>query len=227
MLNCSSTLSADSRKNSIQHGTDLLREIDSLKIIVNKLSQDRSQPYQEILEKTNQQLSLWSNPYALMIASLAILFTLLTIIAAVIIYSQGKEFKAKIDSFLQGYKELLETLVKDWETRLSQIDKKSVDYQKQLETATGEQKKLIETELNKLKNERDSVSSRIATTVVPMPSSGSMFSFGTNRFHKCSQCGRGFYVDNSNSVFAFGGGSKTVTCPNPKCGNVDELPFGY
>ena len=41
--------------------------------------------YQTILEKTNAQLSLWGNPYGLMIGALGVLFTCLTILCIHII----------------------------------------------------------------------------------------------------------------------------------------------
>ncbi len=52
--------------------------------------------YIQILEKTNQQLGLWTNPYGIMIGVLAILFTILTIVAAVIIYRQSKDYQERI-----------------------------------------------------------------------------------------------------------------------------------
>lgn len=60
------------------------------------------QNYINILEKTNQQLSLWFNPYAIMVGVLAILFTILTIVAVVIIYRQSREYKDKIEAEKMG-----------------------------------------------------------------------------------------------------------------------------
>src|SRR3989344_2437809 len=87
------------------------------------------QQYIQILEKTNQQLGLWTNPYGIMIGVLAILFTILTIIAAVVIYQQSKDYKEKIDKLLG-------------------------EYEKQLKASSKSQKAEIEKAIENLKGEK-------------------------------------------------------------------------
>ena len=53
------------------------------------------QNYINILEKTNQQLNLWYNPYGIAIAILAIFFAILALAAAFIIYRQGRSSDIK------------------------------------------------------------------------------------------------------------------------------------
>src|SRR5216683_5279708 len=46
--------------------------------------------YVRLLERTNQQLSLWWNPYGIMVAALGALFAVLAIVAAFIIFRQSR-----------------------------------------------------------------------------------------------------------------------------------------
>ena len=52
-------------------------ELDSLRAQVHLLHDRQMDEYVSILEKTNQQLNLWYNPYGIIVASLAVLFALL------------------------------------------------------------------------------------------------------------------------------------------------------
>jgi hypothetical protein len=54
-------------------------------------------PYIEILEKTNQQLGLWTNPYGVMVGVLSFLVGLLAIGVAWMIWRQGKEFREQFE----------------------------------------------------------------------------------------------------------------------------------
>ena len=208
-------------------------EIDSLRAQIAMLQRGQTQEYISTLENTNQQLSLWFNPYGILIGSLAVLFALLAIVATVLIYRQSKDYKEKLDTFVKGYQDIFDKLIKEWQARRDGIDKQIQDYQTQLAKTTGQQKKTIEDAIEKLKAQKDSVSSQIATTVAAMPSSGaiaSLLGYPTKQHHKCSQCGWGFMVDppyQSSYGTSYQGltgltmTSATVTCP--KCGNVDQL----
>ncbi len=57
------------------------------------VSQSDMYNYLEIVEKTNQQLSLWFNPYAIMVTALAVIVGILTIAAAIIVYRMSKDYK--------------------------------------------------------------------------------------------------------------------------------------
>jgi hypothetical protein len=120
------------------------------------------QQYILLLEKTNQQLSLWTNPYALMVATLSILFTLLTVIAAIIIWRQSNEQKLAFKAALQNYEENLHDNLKkiggDAEQKIQLfIDQKTKD----METLSGDAKKQTKKLIDDLKKEKDSIGSRI------------------------------------------------------------------
>lgn len=202
-------------------------EVDSLRAQVHLLQDKQMQQYLSVLEKTNQQLSLWFNPYAIVIASLAVMFALLTIFASVIIYRQSKDYKERLDALVASYKAVLDKFVKEWQAKLSEIDKEIEGRQAQLSSAGEAQKKSIEEEIAKLKAEKDSVNSEITSVVASTPSStvlGGILGLQTNKYHKCSQCGWGFMTTVPRSrikgiTFNIG----TVECP--KCHNIDQINY--
>lgn len=69
------------------------------------------QQYLDILEKTNQQLSLWWNPYGLMIGALGVLFAVLAIFAAILIFLQGREFRSLLNRTVGEYRQILDAFI--------------------------------------------------------------------------------------------------------------------
>ena len=69
--------------------------------------------YIEILEKTNSQLSLWLNPYGVMIGALGTLFAVAAIVAGVLLFRQGKEYRDLIETSIRKYEGVLGALVKE------------------------------------------------------------------------------------------------------------------
>ncbi len=223
-----SVSAANARSMSVQFSDSVLAiqqtELDSLRARVRFLENRETQEYVSTLEKTNQQLSLWFNPYGILVGSLAVLFALLAIVATVVIYRQTRDYKEKLDTFVKSYQDVFEKLIKEWKSKRDDLDKQIQDYQTQLETTKGAQKKTVEDAIEKLKAQKDSVSSQIASTVAAMPSSGGLASVlgMADKYHKCSQCGFGFMVTTPNSpLHGVYFGTSRVACP--KCGNIDEL----
>lgn len=118
-----------------------------------------TQNYIEILEKTNQQLSLWYNPYGILIGVLTLLLAFLAILFTYILWRQGADYKKTFESFLDERRKFI-----DGETQRTirhlQITINSVieDWQKKLETTSGETKMRAEAELEKLRKVRESFS---------------------------------------------------------------------
>lgn len=120
------------------------------------------QHYVDLLEKTNQQLNLWSNPYGVLVAILSTLFTVLTVVAAFIIWKQSKEQKEAFKEALKNYETGLEESLKKigidaGEKIQSFIEIKTTE----INTLSGDTKKKAEKILNDLKNEKESIGSRI------------------------------------------------------------------
>ena len=197
---------------------NLAKSLDSLRV---------ESRYGLVLEKTNQQLSLWYNPYALIISSLAVLFTVLAIVATVIVFRQSAEYRRILDAAIAQYTQVLNKFIEDKKVQLDNIEqyfnRKIKEAEENLTTATGAQKKLIEDTIDKLKVERESVKSQIPSTTTAIPLSGSVFAFSQDRFHRCTKCGFGYIVKNPLGGLlgaAIYGGKTAAKCPN--CGNVDE-----
>jgi len=199
----------------------LARTLDSLRV---------QSAYSALLEKTNQQLSLWYNPFAVIISSLALLFTVLAIVATFIIFRQGAEYRKILDAAIADYRDVLNDFIADKKTQLDNIEqyfnKKIRESEEKLAGATGAQKELIEDTIEKLRVERDSVKSTVTSTTTAIPLSASIFGLPADRFHRCSKCGFGYIVkDPFGGVLAAAigraGGKSAAKCPS--CGNVDEI----
>lgn len=192
------------------------------------------QNYIDILEKTNQQLSLWYNPYGVIVGALAVLFTILTIVAVVIIYRESREYKNKLEAdrefyknkineFLDSQKKIIEQRNKIAEGVSQKIDNKLKEYKKKLKESSKKQKEEIQKVIDKLELEKLTLKTDIGPiTVAPNYDYSLMSGVGFGLFktiHKCSKCGFGFYVDTAPSYTRVG--NMAVACP--KCQNVDTV----
>lgn len=209
---------------------------------------DMQEKYINILEKTNQQLSLYWTPYNTIITILTALFAILAIIFGFFIYIQSKEYKErltedkkryaeKIDKFLKEHQRYAKKLMDERNAKIkgieSNLSKTVLEYEKKLEVLLKTPKKQkykieeIEKAIEKLKTEKELLKSQIgAITVTPEYNYPSAISaFGGSNFHKCSHCGFGFKIegyDRNDRMTAISTiGNATVTCP--KCGNVDPI----
>lgn len=110
-----------------------------------------TQDYVSVLEKTNQQLSLWYNPYGLMIGILTLLVALLAIYFAYILWRQSRDYK----DFLEEQKNFIreETRKQSKEVLDEVIERQDAE----LDHATGEVRERIERELNNLRIARESL----------------------------------------------------------------------
>lgn len=195
------------------------------------------QNYIGILEKTNQQLSLWYNPYGVIIGVLAILFTVLTIVAAVIIYRQSRDYKKKLEadrnfynkeisSFLDSQKKIIEQKSKTIEELSQKTDDTLSEYKKKLKESSQKQKKEIQKVIDKLEKEKLTLKKDIdSITIPPNFDYSSISTMNFSKIHKCSSCGFGFYINTGiasvPSLYGLGIGCRTAVCP--KCQNVDAI----
>jgi septin family protein len=102
--------------------------------------------YQQILEKTNSQLGLWSNPYGLMVGALSFLVAFLAVAATVFTLWQNNKNKKMV-------REELEKLFNEkQESSLELIKKTTEDSEEKLKTASGQQKAELENKIKDLKN---------------------------------------------------------------------------
>ena len=195
------------------------------------------QHYIDILEKTNQQLGLWTNPYGLMVMVLTILVGFLAVGVTIAIFRQSKEnreemeklrleIRTKADQQLTEAKERDEQRQKEAEDRFDQLiaEKESI----LTKGASEGELKEVRKDIERLKEARATLPIRIgATRVQPLSDFGSLSQitggYLGSPVHHCSQCGYGFIKDNllSSLTGSLRLGGTPYACP--KCGNVDEV----
>jgi hypothetical protein len=202
-----------------------------------EITDSATQSYINILEKINQQLSYGYGSYSTTIAALAVLFTVLTIVAVSIIYFLGSDYKNKMKADREEYKRKLDEFISSQQSLIEEKDRISkeisekieatlVEYKKKLKESSAEQKKEIQRAIDKLELDKLTLKSSIGPISVSPDIQDYNFVSATSalfdrNFHKCSKCGFGFYVDNSPLTAMSVLGGKTVTCP--KCQNVDTI----
>jgi rubrerythrin len=95
-----------------------------------------------ILEKTNQQLSLWWNPYGVFVSSLGVLFTIGAVVAAYFLFRQSREYRLTIDAAIADYRRVLDAMVAE---RLADtkrhVEQSLVDARNELTTGADETEK--------------------------------------------------------------------------------------
>ena len=188
--------------------------------------------YQTILEKTNAQLSLWGNPYGLMIGALGVLFTCLTILFAFILFRQSADYKNIINQSITKYQVILDKLIKETQdqTKLflesndERFAEKISEYKKELESATLDQKAILEEKVKQLEIQKNNITEKINKITV-RPDITYFNNFNTplfkNSIHKCSKCSREYQIED---YYILGGAStfgsinplgltKTTKCP--------------
>ncbi|MFA6423340.1 MAG: hypothetical protein WCW17_02715 [Patescibacteria group bacterium] len=182
--------------------------------------------YIDILEKTNQQLGFWQSQNGIIVATLSVLFTIITIVAVFIIYRQSQEhknrleedrklYKKKLDDFLTTQMKVIKQRDEEAEKISKKINKIISGYQKKLEDSSKEQKEEIQKVIDKLEIEKLSLSKESGPITV-MPD----FNLGNSIFKKqctCSHCGYGFYVNTGIGSLTM----QTASCP--KCGSIKFL----
>jgi hypothetical protein len=202
-----------------------------------EITDSATQNYISVLEKINQQLSYGYGSYSTTIAALAVLFTVLTIVAVSIIYFLGsdyknkmkadrEEYKRKIDEFLASQQSLIEEKDRISQEISKKIEATLVEYKKKLTESSAEQKEEIQKAIDRLEVDKLTLKSSIGPISVSPDIQGYDFLSTTGalfgrKFHKCSQCGFGFYVDDYPTTVMSMLSGKTVTCP--KCQNIDKI----
>jgi len=86
------------------------------------LARERAESlYMSILEKTNSQLSLWWNPYGVMIAALGVLFTVGAISVTLLLFRQSSDYQRKIDQALENQQKILSAYMEEHRGHLEEL----------------------------------------------------------------------------------------------------------
>jgi len=174
--------------------------------------------YIAMLEKTNQQLSLWYNPYAVMIGVLAVLFTVLTIVAAFALWRQSKDYRDQIDGFIAEQQAIMDNMVAEGKR---QTETTILELRGNLESASGEQRERTEALIARLQQHSARlptparggwVSGRLREVANPVASSLTDMRIQTDAphhgtAHRCIRC-RKVWTQNE------GADTSMVVCPH-------------
>jgi hypothetical protein len=101
--------------------------------------------YISVLERTNQQLRPWSNPYGLFIVALGVLSSIATIVVGCLLFTQSREYRDLIKDSIARYESVLAALVQDrMEDLQAHIESKPVEARRELATAHDDKRGVIE-----------------------------------------------------------------------------------
>lgn len=182
--------------------------INRLENLNKEYFQKADSKYIEVLEKTNNSLNVSSSPYGIMVGFLSVMFTILTIIAAGIVWWQSREnkkiVKDQLSELIEKQKKIME---EHQEAKLEEVRKKILEIGDQVEKATDEniKKNLIDQE-NILKDKEKSLSYDISKNIY-----ASMVNLETTSYSSCLKiedllCGdcitkRGGYSSGRNTYY--------------------------
>lgn len=180
--------------------------------------------YVNILEKTNQQLGLWSNPYGIMIGILTFLLTICAIVVSIYIWKNSKEQKDLFkNSILENQKNLEKQASLFIEQKKVEMDKVIADFEKLKESVTEEKKAELEKTIDEYKKEKEKIYNEPVSIHYDnnnIYGVSSALSMNPVKSTHCTNCGIFFkYKDDTNYLTTISlanlYGQKKVYCP--KC----------
>lgn len=196
----------------------------------------------EVNEPTYDYGSFFS-AMSVLIASLGVLLTIMTIIAAIIFFFQSRDYKNRLVVSTNNYKQIIQKFIDSKEEEFSiqreNIDRLLAEYKQKLNELADSQPDQVDKIKNiitELENKKLMTDNKIDTSVGEVSYLASdIYSSGSynvsKKYHKCSNCGFGFILKdmpstlndkfrrNISALTNFS--EKVVTCP--KCGNADII----
>ena len=162
-------------------------------VITNTYGQACSE-YFSILEKTNQQLSLWTNPYGIMIGALGLIIAIGAVVVAVLLWKNSKDQKERMKTFYDNQ----DKIIKEKNSNVVKIEKKLQrlmdHYEEKLQSATDVNKEEIEKAIRELGKEKATIGAYLGSAAV-IPDGYNFASGIINSSSKemiCSSCGSSF-----------------------------------
>lgn len=184
-----------------------------------------------ILEKTNQQLSLWRNPYWVLITLLWVLFAIGAIVAAVLLYRQSQDYKQQQREIQENQERIFKEFLKKQETDVLNNNKKIekiakefeeliAKYEKQVNHTTNKGKEDIDKTLEELRKEKEKIMAQTYIPTVDAIETDSVsilhdysIMWNTKKVLKiCINCHNKFYVNKKSSIWISTLGDKVI-CP--------------
>ncbi len=192
--------------------------------------------YTDFLEKINNQLSLWTNPYGIMVGVLSFLLTTLAIAVAFFLYKQSLDHKNQLKEeraerkneflkFLTDSRNVIKVLIEENISKTIKDLDILIEQQKKLTAfASVEEINKINNKIAELEKQKASASANVAKAVAVKWENNTLSALAglsASRVHKCTSCGFGFKIKAENPMFISIQSNGNVTCPN--CNNVDEV----
>lgn len=189
--------------------------------------------YISILEKTNQQLGVWSNPYGIAIGILSILIAIIAIGVAYAFWLNGREQRERQEKFFADQDRIIQLKNKSIGEYESKLDTLIKEYQKQLKSTEKRNREQIQKTIDELKREKASIGAYIgpsaAVGTISGPSIASSWpsnsiTLGPNTNSMiCAKCGKRFsYIVNSSPLSnLLSIGNQTVHCTY--CGSLNLI----
>lgn len=196
--------------------------------------------YASVLEKTNQQLGLWSNPYGVAVGILSVLIAVIAIAVGYALWRNSKEQRERFEKFVSEQEKIFTEQNKIRNTSVrkaeAQLDELINQYKKRLDSATKEGKKDLQKAIENLAKEKASIGAYIGPTGPVSSDFGydhvlNSVIFGRReRSMICSNCGKSFsFIDDSDrdilasaASYVLGQKSKTVHCTHCGATNIQS-----
>jgi len=197
----------------------------------NSLIDSLNEHYKSILEKTNNQLSLWTNPYGIMVGALAILFTIMAIVATIILYIQNRGFQYEIEKIRKEFRFQIDTIIKNYKDELNKFNEEKEGLMKEKNSALDDLIAKYSESLNELKVKESTISEshkdkgfleklekfekekeKVEELLNRIESNSAektknikeIVKIEEAHAHKCSKCGFGFFIENSGYTSILG-----------------------
>lgn len=187
--------------------------------------------YASIVEKTNQQLGLWSNPYGIMIGILGVTITIIGIVTAYYLWKNSKEQKDLFANVILSQKKYLEEQYNILtEQKKNEIDKVIKDFENIKNSISEDKKAEFDRIIDEYRVEKEKIKpvsgfmdysnnlnmfSHCSTSVL----SSDIYPWQSSRSMKCTNCGKSFNYIAENSITAVSLIPKRVYCSH--CGALN------
>lgn len=172
--------------------------------------------YASILEKTNSQLGLWTNPYGVMVGTLTLLVAVGAIIVSVMLVRNSREQKEMQQEFFKEQERLIkekDVLAQERFTKSEEAFESLIEEQQgKLAKENEEGKKKIQDTIDELKKEKAKIGidvyDKLSCVDIPFVRQHPLrtLSFGSPNLSTkeqiCNACGKSFYHTVSN-MFTF------------------------
>ena len=176
--------------------------------------------YISILEKTNQQLNLWSNPYGLMVGILTLLVALIAIGVAYALWRHSKEQRDRTNQFFTEQEKIINEINKQVQKAKEGYNDLIKEQEGQLKSSTKKGKKEIQKAIEELKKEKARINAYMGPVMVAggtstilaghplsIPQSITFNGLGGKKSMICTRCGKNFSYYNNSEGSTLGGDS--------------------